>query len=653
MALFTKQIKTIKGEALAAKALGGQSMRFTRIVLGDGQLSGQSPAELEGLLGEKVSLPVAESYREDNSTWTVGAPFDNKDLSIGFYWREVGVYAQDPDEGEILFSYASAQDAPDYIPPLTGGRWEKRIYVSERVSSAANVTVDASKSVLYAPKEDLVKHVSDHNNPHKVTADQVGAAPSSHLESKGHMFPAAASLTPAGALELTGDLPADKDGLTVQFVSPAASTEGLQMKFAGSDALYPILTTGEGKEPIQAGAWDQGVPVTLTVSGGSCFFKVGAGDYGTLPPQTRITAKAGNAEIALTLQTAADSPYFGGTLLVRKEGSTPEKVSDGVKIDVGKATAYTDTGLTNDTEYHYRAFAYTPKKRYQTELTGAVAEAIPRSEPTQYQKIAAYTSNGTWTAPEDGYYQVYAIGKGGDGGDGGDYYSANGGNYGSAGGGGGGGGVACSRAYLARGSQLTIVVNSSVSSVGGALSLSATSGQKGTNGIRPSSMSTAAQGGPGGSGGTASGGTVANTKGGIGGKGGDGGKPGANLTPSPQSGTSGSGAFPGAGGAGGKNFEGQFGSKRQSSPGGGGGGSPMENISPYLQTAGKGGEGGVFEAGVGFPMDPEDGYSAGNYGGGGGGGSGMVATATNYPHKIPTGGLGAPGVVIIEKGVYN
>ena len=275
MALFTKQIKTIKGEALAAKALGGQSMEFTRIVLGDGQLSGQSPAELEGLLGEKVSLPVAESYREDNSTWTVGAPFDNKDLSIGFYWREVGVYALDPDEGEILFSYASAQDAPDYIPPLTGGRWEKRIYVSEKVGSAASVTVDASKSVLYAPKEDLFNHVSDHTNPHKVTATQAGAAPSSHLESKGHMFQVTAILTPSGALELTGSLPADKDGLTVQFVSPAAATDGLQMKLAGSDTLYPILTTGEGKEPIQAGAWDIGVPVTLTVSGGSCFFKAG------------------------------------------------------------------------------------------------------------------------------------------------------------------------------------------------------------------------------------------------------------------------------------------------------------------------------------------------------------------------------------------
>lgn len=90
-----------------------------------------------------------------------------------------------------------------------------------------------------------------------------------------HTFPAAASLTPAGALELSGDLPAEKDGLTVQFISPASATDGLQMKFAGSDALYPILSPSEGKEPVAAGAWDQGVPVSLTVSGGSCFFKGG------------------------------------------------------------------------------------------------------------------------------------------------------------------------------------------------------------------------------------------------------------------------------------------------------------------------------------------------------------------------------------------
>ena len=90
-------------------------------------------------------------------------------------------------------------------------------------------------------------------------------------------YPVAAAITTAGVLELTGDLPVEKDGLTVQFVSPAAATDGLQAKFAGSEALYPILTTGEGKEPVAAGAWDQGVPVSLTVSGEAAYFMSGDG----------------------------------------------------------------------------------------------------------------------------------------------------------------------------------------------------------------------------------------------------------------------------------------------------------------------------------------------------------------------------------------
>lgn len=200
---------------------------------------------------------------------------------------------------------------------------------------------------------------------------------SDHEVSLIHVFQATAALTPSGALELTGSLPADKDGLTVQFVSPAASTEGLQMKFAGSGTLYPILTTGEGKEPISAGAWDRGVPVTLTVSGGSCFFKVGAGVNDTLPPQTKISASPGYEQATIALQPALENPAFAGTMLVRKVGSMPETVRDGVKIDAATATTYTDIGLTNDIQYYYRAFAYNPKRQYQTELTGALAVAVP------------------------------------------------------------------------------------------------------------------------------------------------------------------------------------------------------------------------------------------------------------------------------------
>ena len=453
-------------------------------------------------------------------------------------------------------------------------------------------------------------------------------------------YPATASLTPSGALELTGGLPADKDGLTVQFVSPAAATDGLQMKFAGSDTLYPILTTGEGKEPIQAGAWDQGVPVTLTVSGGSCFFKVGAGDYGTLPPQTRITAKAGNAEIALTLQTAADSPYFGGTLLVRKEGSAPEKVSDGVKIDVGKATAYTDTGLTNDTEYHYRAFAYTPKKRYQTELTGAVASAVPRGEPTGYQEIAAYTASTSWTVPEDNFYQIYVFGKGGNGAEGLSNGRPRSGMTGFGGGGGGAGGGALYRAFFTQGTIIPITVNGSTSSFGNYCS--ATSGTNGS--VAPDSKTR----GAGGSGGTASGGNVTNAQGGAGGAGGLG----DSSSYSTEIKTSEKG-FPGEnGGAGGYSSVHDFVSDGETNylagGGGGGGGGGISVGSRHFY--GNGGDASYYTSyKPTINVYPAEKGSSPKYaGGGGGGGGGNRGSTAGAP-----GGIGGAGVVIIEKGVYN
>ena len=266
---------------------------------------------------------------------------------------------------------------------------------------AINQTVSPSGTDVGLSQQHGYNYLNAAVNAAQEGSNQNNQDLSDHEVSLIHVFQATAALTPAGALELTGSLPAEKDGLTVQFVSPAAAADGLQAKFAGSDALYPILTTGEGKEPISAGAGDQGVPVTLTVSGGSCFFKAGAGVNDTLPPQTKISASPGYEQATIALQPALENPAFAGTMLVRKVGSMPETVRDGVKIDAATATTYTDIGLTNDIQYYYRAFAYNPKRQYQTELTGALAVAVPGKGRDLYARNAMYNNTSLDVVPSD------------------------------------------------------------------------------------------------------------------------------------------------------------------------------------------------------------------------------------------------------------
>lgn len=92
-----------------------------------------------------------------------------------------------------------------------------------------------------------------------------------------------------------------------------------------------------------------------------------------LSPPTNFVANAGNAQVTLTWndppnataepsgQTIATWAY---TQVVRKEGSQPAGPSDGTVIvtsstrDQYAINGYLDTGLTNNTQYYYGAFAY-------------------------------------------------------------------------------------------------------------------------------------------------------------------------------------------------------------------------------------------------------------------------------------------------------
>lgn len=151
MAAFPKMTLTNAGQALQTKVLAGATLTFTRIALGDGQLNGQPIAPLTALISQKATVEVDSVRVVNTTTAQVAGFFSNADISTGFWWRETGVFAQDPDVGEILYGYTNAGDAGDYIPTVADTRVEKYIYCSIAVASATTVDITIPSSDTYIP----------------------------------------------------------------------------------------------------------------------------------------------------------------------------------------------------------------------------------------------------------------------------------------------------------------------------------------------------------------------------------------------------------------------------------------------------------------------------------------------------------------------
>ncbi len=109
---------TNKGRNLLAKALTGKNLLFTRAYCGDGfLLQGQDPTTLNALISPKRELPIQSmNTLQGIGTCEVVVEMSNKGLSTGFFVREYGIFARDPDtQEEILYAYRNSGDNSGYL----------------------------------------------------------------------------------------------------------------------------------------------------------------------------------------------------------------------------------------------------------------------------------------------------------------------------------------------------------------------------------------------------------------------------------------------------------------------------------------------------------------------------------------------------------
>ena len=102
MGAFKSAVITKKGQELLAKVVAGTTkLEFTKIKVSDTKLSGDL-ASMTGIGTIKQEEKVASVVRKNGSNVTVSASFSNQTLGQGYYVRNLGLYANDPQAGEIL-----------------------------------------------------------------------------------------------------------------------------------------------------------------------------------------------------------------------------------------------------------------------------------------------------------------------------------------------------------------------------------------------------------------------------------------------------------------------------------------------------------------------------------------------------------------------
>lgn len=257
MSNWGKPVLTKQGLKLQAKVDAGNAMQLTKCRLGSGTIgSGQQLEDLTELVAPVQTLPIASvTYSYDSHAVIISAVTDNSTVTTGYYLREFGIYAKDPDDGEILYAVASDSE-PDFIPAKgTSTVISQEIGVALTFANAANVTAavntSATATISYvntyvtnavADLKDMTGATVSRDGVHGlVPAPGRGETKKRFLQADG---------TWAVVPDLTGAT-SSKAGIGGLVPAPAA---GSNTRYLRSDGTWAVITMVKGATTTVHGA---------------------------------------------------------------------------------------------------------------------------------------------------------------------------------------------------------------------------------------------------------------------------------------------------------------------------------------------------------------------------------------------------------------
>lgn len=161
MAEWSNAIMTDVGAALQAKVNAGKTkLTFTKIKVGSG-VNSTNPLALTDVISSKWET-TNFVVKLEGKIVSVDTIITNTGIHEAFRMSEIGLFAQDPDKGEILYAYLTDPE-PDRMPAESGS-----VVVSQELtigmvfSNTGNVSLTVNIGALVT-REQLAEAVKQHN----------------------------------------------------------------------------------------------------------------------------------------------------------------------------------------------------------------------------------------------------------------------------------------------------------------------------------------------------------------------------------------------------------------------------------------------------------------------------------------------------------
>ena len=161
MNIWANAVVTNKGLALQAKLIAGTTLTITKAVTGAGTVAANKLKEQTAVTSQKQTMVFRDVTINGDGRCSVPVYLTNENLTVGYTATQIGIYAQDPDDGEILFFICQAEAGTGtpvpsaYENPGFNAEWNFNFQYGQ--ADTVSVTVDPANTINAAQAQRMIE----------------------------------------------------------------------------------------------------------------------------------------------------------------------------------------------------------------------------------------------------------------------------------------------------------------------------------------------------------------------------------------------------------------------------------------------------------------------------------------------------------------